>query len=227
MNKLQKIVFAIIVCPALVLAQTNRQKRQFSDEGFRLKKWYPYVYLEVHHVGPRKPENDAESRYGIWLYLHNNCRESIIVRTFGTSRDSDPKEIGVLDDVVPNSDETGAEQTAQGSQWPTELVMPALPSIPGTVSSGKQTAKGESVPQEKATIMPHGYMFPVSSSVTIKPGHSIYFSLPLNHVSMKWHFEIPFRFALEHNGPFREPDSYIAFFWEDLPESYRKAHDVN
>jgi hypothetical protein len=55
----------------------------------------------------------------------------------------------------------------------------------------------------------------------VPPGGEILFSVPSNHVSKSWHFEIPFRFALKHDGPIRQPYSYAAFFWEDLPEAYR------
>ncbi len=57
----------------------------------------------------------------------------------------------------------------------------------------------------------------------ISPGAEVYFSVPLDHVSSLWHFEVPFRLALEHDVSSRPPYSYVAFFREDLSESNRSA----
>jgi hypothetical protein len=71
-------------------------------------------------------------------------------------------------------------------------------------------------------IRPHGYSWEGLSVLTIIPaGGTLLFSLPINHVSKTWHVEVPFRFALETDGKTRPPYSYLAFFWDDLPEVYR------
>jgi hypothetical protein len=55
----------------------------------------------------------------------------------------------------------------------------------------------------------------------VPPGGKLMFSLPMNHVGQAWHVEIPFRLGLKSNGTVRPPYSYLAFFWDDLPEAYR------
>jgi hypothetical protein len=79
-------------------------------------------------------------------------------------------------------------------------------------------------------VRPHGYNEGEQPSVLalqiIPPGGHRLFSLPASHVSNAWHIEVPFRFALKHGGPKRQPYSYVAFFWDDLLEAYRSAHTV-
>jgi hypothetical protein len=230
MNKFRVFIFALAVCPVVLLAQFGQQRIESSGNRFRLNEWHPYVYLEADHVGPREPRSDGEPKEGIWLRLHNNCREPIVVLTFGVPPNSDPKEIGVLDNVLDNPAVNVGEQAVPYEHGPVVMAAPSLPNFPGVPKSQTEAPEAASpMPTQKdqSEKTPHGYMFPVSSSVTIMPGQSIYFSLPINHVSRTWHFEIPFRFALKRNGPFREPISYLPFFWDDLPETYRKAHDAD
>jgi hypothetical protein len=106
------------------------------------------------------------------------------------------------------------------------LPTPGTPVLGGGLDTqGVRQVPAAPVTNRKAEIavMPHGYKSEVSSFVTIRPGQKIYFSFPLNHVGKTWHFEIPFRFALEKQGPYREPVSYLAFFWDDLPPTFRAS----
>jgi hypothetical protein len=79
--------------------------------------------------------------------------------------------------------------------------------------------------KDKGVQRPHGYNDGVKPGVqvlkVIPPGGELLFSLPITHVSKQWHIEVPFRFALEHPEKARQPYSYVAFFWDDLPEEYR------
>jgi hypothetical protein len=223
MKNLRSFIFVLSIAPVFLMAQSGDAKKTNLDYEFRLEKWHPYVYLEEDHVGPRQPRSSNEPTEGIWFYLHNNCKEPIIVNTFGTPPNSDYRESGVLDDVVSNPDDKLRQQAEPSVEhWPAEMSAPRLPILPDANQS--QQPPSQPVQNDQSQTIPHGYMFPVSSSVTIKPGESIYFSLPINHVGPTWHFEIPFRFALQQNGPRREPTSYISFYWDDLPESYRKVH---
>jgi hypothetical protein len=49
--------------------------------------------------------------------------------------------------------------------------------------------------------MPDGYDSDVSSTATLDASESLLFSVPLNHLSGKWHIEIPFRFDVPHKRP--------------------------
>jgi hypothetical protein len=205
-------------------AQPANVKGHSSDGRFRLSEGRPYVYLQLDHIGPRTPRDNSEPLQGLWIRLDNNCSVPIVVNTFGVPPNSPPAEIGVLDTVVANPSVTGEQDVRLENG---QEALAALPPQTGEPQPGSN-AQSSNTPSKKHENeqMPHGYMFPVSSSVTILPGHSIYFSVPINHVSRNWHFAIPFRFALAHNGPFREPDSLIAFFWDDLPAAYRIAHSA-
>jgi len=152
----------------------------------------------------------------------------IAVSTSGVPPGSDPRESGVTDNVVANPTPSIGDGSAS-EPVREELPLPILPAILGGPAS-KTVPKGlaASPPSQKVETdaMPHGYTSSVSSFVTIGPGQTVYFSLPLNHVSKTWHIEIPFRFALRQQGPYREPESHIDFFWEDLPEEYRTGRRV-
>jgi hypothetical protein len=57
----------------------------------------------------------------------------------------------------------------------------------------------------------------------IAPGEQLYFSVPANHVSKSWHFEIPFRLGAPDNSRTRPPYSYVAFYQDDLDRAREKA----
>jgi len=77
--------------------------------------------------------------------------------------------------------------------------------------------------------MPGGYMMDVGSLVTIMPGKQILFSIPINHVSKRWHIEIPFEFDLPKGKGSRDPkvslgpSMIIEYSMEDLPPEFRAA----
>jgi len=72
--------------------------------------------------------------------------------------------------------------------------------------------------------MPHGYATAadVTSILTLKPGESVLFSVPVNHVAPGWFLQVGFQFDLppvEHGAA--QPVCYAGFDWDDIPE---KAH---
>jgi hypothetical protein len=70
-----------------------------SPEHFVIDRSLPYVYIEVDHVGDRKPAGLDEVPKGIWLRLVNNCTIPIRVLTFDLGTD-DPG-VGVNYSVEP------------------------------------------------------------------------------------------------------------------------------
>jgi len=97
-------------------------------------------------------------------------------------------EVGVQYDVVPSPEIRGAVMSFPQS------------SVIGKSESEKATDQEES--QAKVEEVPRGYMFHVASLVSIEPGRDLLFSLPVNHLSKKWHIEIPFEFELpKGKGP--------------------------
>lgn len=210
-------VLISLILPVLGIAQ---HRQATVGREFLINPSKPYVYLTVDHLGPREPRSDEEPHQGIWLHLHNNCRIPIIVRTFGVPPNSPAGEIGVLDNVVENpSPETGDDSVTFQSRprVDTSNNLKKLFDDSRPEEPTKENGGSAPTPKSKPVGMPHGYMFPTSSSVIIGPGQSIYFSLPRNQVSTKWHVEISFHFDLKERTSIREPLQAVTLYEEDLP----------
>jgi len=74
--------------------------------------------------------------------------------------------------------------------------------------------------------MPQGYATAadVTSILTLNPGESALFSVPVNHVAPGWFLQVGFQFDLppvEHGVA--QPVCYAGFDWDDIPE---KSHWV-
>jgi hypothetical protein len=214
----------LVLLLTTAFGQRSGHSQNSSLSNFLLDETKPYVYLEFDHVGPREPSRADEPHTGLWLRLHNNCIVPIIVNTFGTPPSSDPREMRVLDNVVRNPDPAWGDGAVTGMvlPQPSGETLAAILGGSGPVPISKEPAP-LAPRQNFEEHMPNGYMFPVSSFVTIGPGQAVYLSVPLNHVGKTWHLEIPFRFAVKREGHVRWPNSFIAFYWEDLPKQYRAA----
>jgi hypothetical protein len=156
-----------------------------SAEGsqFVIDETRPYVYIEMDHVGPRKPLRQGEPTVGLWLRIVNNCRIPIKIPTFGvTSGDSG---VGVLHDVVPFA--------AARTEADDEI-------IPTT----------EAAPRQKGAP-PEGYSADVYSMTTIAPGKSVRFSVPIDHVTERWFLRVRFVLAVGKPSIGNQPNSYVDF----------------
>lgn len=161
-------VLCFLEAPAL--SQTTQARSKFL-----INADHPFVYVKFDHIGPGIPRSEDEPNLRIWLRLTNNCRIPILVRANGVPDESPKDEVGVQYAVVPN------------------------PEVEGAVvfdKPGSKEAAGQQRPQVEVQEMPRGYMFHVASLVRIEPGSDMLFSLPANHLSDKWHIEIPFEFEL-------------------------------
>ena len=69
--------------------------------------------------------------------------------------------------------------------------------------------------------MPRGYSSNVGTLITIDPGKSLVFSVPVNHVSPTWSLQIPFHFSLPPVNEGVQPVCLAGFVWEDIPEPHR------
>ena len=61
--------------------------------------------------------------------------------------------------------------------------------------------------EAKAEQIPQGYMSEVGSFATINPAKEILFSIPVNHLSKRWHIEIPFEFGVPRGKGPRDPNN--------------------
>lgn len=204
----------------IALAQSRMAGR---PDNFVIDPTKPYVYLEVDHIGPRRPMREDEPKVGIWLRWHNNCRAPITVFTFGAGNPpvafvpeppSQDEEVGVYYGVVANP--PPAIEASEGfpvGPTPSDVAAELWGNSPPMTSPKPKPTAG-SVQKSEDSKMPEGYWLDVGSLTTIYPGKSIYFSLPRNSVSPKWHVEIQFEFGLKVQSP--NVHNYITLYEDDL-----------
>jgi hypothetical protein len=170
-------------------SQSMRAQKVNPEEGFVIDKNRPFVYILFDHIGPGIPANEDEPATRIWLHLKNNCRVSVEVRANGVPDGSPRDEVGVMHDVVLNRPVYG---------------LPLFGTLP-TAKPRAVAGPDERKPAPVVEQMPRGYMSDVASLVTIMPGKEILFSIPINHISKRWHVEIPFKFVLPEGTVPRDP----------------------
>lgn len=224
--KFQKFVPAFAVCLALFLFGVLPAHSQAGEESISLNALKPYVYLEFDHVGSRNPLRSGEPNTGIWLRLKNNSRFAVTVIA---STDS----AWAGDEVVPDVPSLGTESLGDAIGYkPGQEDFTDIYLFPNETEAEVRGAESASRgPRGKVKVeslkRPRGYSGgyqPGPQVLKVIPsGGEFLFCLPIDHVSQSWHLEIPFRFALKHEGGTRPPYSYVAFFWDDLPEAYRSG----
>jgi hypothetical protein len=233
-----KAILVMIACLHLSVLKGQESAAKSFAEGsqFLVDPSKPYVYLELDHVGPRKPLREGEPDIGIWLRLKNNCKLPIVVIALGATPRSPGEVVSLVDEVVPNprAPETWGDGISGGILIPhgleemndifrsPNMTEAEVRGAENTQKRGGQEGSSKGLPER-----PRGYnggYEPVAPTLTvIPPGGQVLFSLPANHVSKTWHFEIPFRFALPSNQGLRAPYSYVAFFQEELKDDRRDA----
>jgi len=228
LSKLRLFSFIIILCASSALAQSHRARKSYTTDTIRLDHSLPYVYLKVDHIGPRVPFRDDEPKTGVFLRLHNNCTVPIVIDTFGDVPNREDQEIRIYDQVVVNSPPRGEPIAGMNidslhlEEWP-KTDISAIFGNTATKAQKPAPLTVQSAVPAPTPPMPAGYWPLYASPLMIRPGHSIYFSFPLNHVSDNWHIEIPFHFELMDRSPLRSPYSFVALYKEDinLPAMYR------
>jgi len=90
-------------------------------------------------------------------------------------------------------DEVGLEYEVVANPTIGAMVFTSTPD--GHEPETRETGRAQSS-DTKSDEIPRGNMEEVASSVSIGPGREIVFSMPINHLSERWHVEIPFDFEL-------------------------------
>ena len=201
--------FFPVLLIALSVAEAQTQPANVNiAEQFIFNKERSFVYLQFDHIGKRPRRNDSEPASRIWFRFVNNCRVPIVIRTSGVPDDSPVGEAGLFHKVVANPPYSGA---SGGSILSSEASPKPVESMAAT------------------SPMPEGYDADVSSSESLQASESLLFSIPINHLSGKWHIEIPFRFDLPHKRPLHyeaniggQPLMSISYWLSDLPAEARK-----
>jgi hypothetical protein len=213
------ILLTLMISAGVAHAQEQVAKR---PADFVIDPGRPFVYLQFERIGPARSGDEPIDR--MWLRLINNCDVTILVRAFGAAhghsfdaatmgatREHSDDEIGVMDDVVPNP-ESYARMSLAGSDGKVQQ-FPA--------------------PIEDQGKMPRGYSWDFYASVSVAPGQHALFSLPVNHISKKWHIEIPFEFDLQtRKGPREpivggQPHMVLEYgLWDLPPEQQREVESI-
>jgi hypothetical protein len=200
------MIFSSILSPA--------QPRPSADaSAFVIDDSRPYVYLLFDHSGKgvRSADGDSDSRF--WFRLINNCQVPIKVRTSGVPKGRPVGEIGIIYEVVENRNR-GVEITSTAISTGTDKPLPP------------QTNENRSLP------IPIGNVANLSSAHAIPPKGSLLFSIPANHLSSKWHIEIPYTFATPPGkGPRAEevggePIMVLLYEVWNLPNYARREPDT-
>ncbi|HEV3254025.1 MAG TPA: hypothetical protein VG033_06440 [Candidatus Acidoferrales bacterium] len=231
MNNIRNILLSAVYLSSWGLRTEFRQAEKTpQNDDFLIDQSKPYVYLEVDHIGPRKPLRDGEPSMGIWLRLKNNCRLPVVIIASGALADRPNEVLWVGDEVVPNRPPTGTESPGSGIGYQpgqedlTDIFL--SPNINEAEVRGAEQALIV-MGQKERPKRPHGYNdgYQPGPQVlkVVSPGGEMFFSLPIDHVSDKWHFEIPFRLAIPNKGHSRAPYSYLAFYNADLPGAHGTA----
>jgi hypothetical protein len=166
--------------------------------AFVIDQSKPYVYLKFDHIGTRKPVRNGEGDIGLWLRVVNNCRISIVLRSF--SMPPGISGVGLMDQVVEN------EPMLQTYSTPDE---------------GQAIQRREDL--RKLKHKPEGYMSETSGVVRIQPGTYTLFSVPLNHVDDDWHMRIEFTLDLDKSSITVGPFTYLSFYKWDIPKQLRPS----
>jgi hypothetical protein len=201
------LVFLVLIAASLGRTQAQPGNGNLAEQ-FIFNRERSFIYLQFDHIGKGTPFSENEPAFRIWFRLVNNCRVPIVIRTFGAPDGSPAGEVGLLHDVVPN---------------------PPMNGVSGGIilESGASSELAEN--RVAAAPMPDGYDADVSSTATLQASESLLFSIPVNHLSGKWHIEIPFRFDLPHRRPSHyeaniggQPHMAISYWLSDLPADAQK-----
>jgi len=215
MKPVLRVVFLVI--SALIFASVIRPQAAPKEPSFVRDADRPFVYLKFERIGAGLRRNEDEPLLRTWLRFVNNSSVPIWLRTFGTPDGSPADEVGVMDEVVLN--QHGITITADGS--------PSL-EVEHEPTSGifNPTPKPD-VERPRERKMPFGYSSDLSSVLTLAPGESVLFSVPVDHLGgygCDWHMEIPFRFSVpKGRGPRDplvggEPMMHLHYAFYNLPD---------
>jgi hypothetical protein len=181
----------------VVFISTNALAQNLEPSNFVIDKSKPFVYIEFDHIGPRKPVQKNEITTGLWLKKVNNCRIPIVIHGNGSSDDRTGRII--FDDVIE--------------------IEPVM-----QVFDSSQAASMQKKEQDRLKALrnkPTGYASEVSGAAKIKPGESLLFGVPLNHVSEYWFMRVKFALDLNASSIAVGPYTYLDFHVWDIPKENR------
>ena len=211
---IEKKSFGILLRLCLLLplqAQTaSRSRRKVSVS-------HPSVYLSFFRVGKREPIHTGESDQGVWLRLHNNSRWSLVLNAHGAGghvfATGKEEEVGMF---------YGVEEVRQGSGL--VRIEPALsempqPPAPGSDPDWKKRPDPVSPKIEEDCPLPSDDWCHVCSSIILKPGKSLLFSVPRETLCKNLRIYLVFNYAWETRG--NEPEHRVYVYGSELSTGAR------
>lgn len=202
------LITALSFCAGAPDALAQAQTAHDDGHPFLRDPNSPFVYLKFDHLGTGVRRSESEPPTRIWLRFVNNSNISIQLQAYGAPEGSLKGEVGVMDDVV--------------------LDPPMLTIISDSDPPGRAKREGE----PESSKMPVGYLDEDSGAVTVAPGDSILFSVPISHIGKRdcgWHMEIPFEFRVPRGHGSRDPliggEPILALWYSyyDLPDEAKAA----
>jgi hypothetical protein len=182
LSRYPRVLAVFLLAVSLCFASSKSQARKTDDgSSFVIDAKRPYAYLKFDHIGkgPRVWGDEPDSQ--IWFHLVNNCKVSIVVKTFAPPDGSLKNEQGAEDRIVANEPPRAYGMMHDGTIVP---------------KPWKKTTPDE---------LPRAYSFEIVGLQSILPGKSILFSVPISHLGERWHFEIPFEFDIPMGKFPRDP----------------------
>src|ERR1700733_15601829 len=207
------VLFSTSFLKSGLLAQTGQSHPSFVRDANR-----PFVYLMFDHVGIGVRRNQDEPSARIWFRFVNNCNVPIVLHADGGLKGMLAGEVSVWDRVIPDP--------------PILEITPGSPEpeVEHTPLSRENQLETTDRIQQFPKKMPNGYESEVGSSIRIAPGHSVLFSVPIDHLGTKngaWHMEVPFWFGVPEGRGRRdpavggEPSMSLSYSLYDLPTEAR------
>jgi hypothetical protein len=238
MRQLTSLLLCFVVATCLQAQKAEHvAPADQTSQTFRLDPQWPFVYLKFDHIGQGTRINAQEPSTRIWLHLVNNCRLPIVVEGGGQVEGGLKGEIYV-DNVVRLNPPINGLFFGSFQVAPDPSPITTRLAEPGQQPSHKNptNAKPQSKPiSEDEARMPVGYpSTDVVSTETIMPGATVLFSVPVNFVTKKWHFEITFQLGsdisdrqIPEGQAFLNPDvrgqvhMTLSYGFRELPEEHR------
>ncbi|MGA9463366.1 MAG: hypothetical protein WBV28_11280 [Terracidiphilus sp.] len=202
------LITVLALCVVAPDSLTQAQTAQDDGHTFLRDPNNTFVFLKFDHLGTGVRRTESEPSTRIWLRFVNNTNIPIQLQAYGTPQGSLRGEVGVMDNVV--------------------LDPPMLTITSDIDPPARAKRKGEL----ESSKMPVGYLSEVSGGVTVAPGDSVLFSVPISHIGYGdsgWHMEIPFKFGVPRGHGARDPltgGEPILTLWYshyDLPDEAKAA----
>jgi len=209
MLKILLIILAI-ACTAITAPGQKHPPRR-KEQGARISKAHPTVYVTYVRTGKREPIYTGESNEGIWLRLHNNTRWALVLSAYGA---------GGYAFAKGNEEEIGMFYGVEEIPKPREIAVgsPTLVLPPATqTTTGKDQEASKDKYQE--CEIPLGNWCHACSIIKLQPGKSLLFSVPREHLCKNHKLYLIYQYEWEEYAG--EPEHRVYFYGTDIPKGRR------